>query len=157
GLANPARAAGIGPARRVGHRLAGTGPVAGPRGRERRARAARGDAGGPGRVEAAGAAAVAAPVLTAAGRALVGALIERILAGRHGGAGADATRKRARFAGPGASGPAADPLLAEPGLALGGRRASRHDRLLAAAAAVAGVGRVAVGVCRARRAAGAVR
>src|SRR6185503_8402149 len=105
----------------------------------------------------AGAAAVAVSVLAAARRALIGALVEGILAGRHRRAGPRCGGEGARPAGPRARGAAAHPLFAETRIALAGCRAGGADPFLAAAAGDAGVGRVAVAVDGAGRAAGAGR
>src|SRR6185436_2257987 len=88
--------------------------------------------------------------------ALVGALAQRVRAVGDVGAGAHATGHGARPAGPGAGGAAADALLAEGRVALGPATAGRTDRLLAAAAVDAGVGRQAVGVAGADGQAAAV-
>jgi len=140
---------------RVAHRrrrrLASAGTVARPRRRQRRAGAGRRRALSPGGVPAAAAGAVAHAVGAAAVHPLVVALAERIGAGRNVGAGAQVAGDRARLARPRARGRAADPLLAQPGHALGPRVAREAGRLLRAGAHHADVGRGAVGVDAARR------
>ena len=122
--------------------------VAGRGRRERRCRVqVGGDAGRARRVLAAGAAAVAGAVGAAGRHALVGALVQRILSRRHGGAGADRSRQRARRAGARAGRRAADALRAEVVRALARRRAGLAVGELAAAHADADVGRHAVGRC----------
>src|SRR6185436_17955605 len=79
----------------------------------------------------------------------VRALAQRVLTVGNRGAGARAAGQRAVPAGAGAGGPATDPLLAHPGVALGGIAAGRAERLLAAAAVEAAVRRHAISVVRA--------
>src|SRR5262249_7805046 len=119
---------------------AGAGAVALSGQRRGHARAGRGHALGAGGVLAARRLAVAHPVAAAGGRALIGALAQRVGPVGPVGAGADAAGHVARSAGAGAGGAAADALFAEARVALGPAAARRADRLLAAAAVLAAVG-----------------
>src|SRR5204863_6795216 len=140
------RAADVGAAGLEHPRRARARGVAAPRDRLRARRARVHAADGAGGVLAAGAAAVALAVQAAGRRGRVVALAERIHPVRNVLAGALAARDRARLARPRAGAHAAPPLSAERRIALGVGAAAGADRLLAAAAAHAGVGGDAIGV-----------